>query len=1390
MQACVKQGKLSEVKDLADEEDNTGQASTGTEEIDCTSAQGCLQAGYIKATVWIKAELRSLQQMTLAAKVIASVSPAMQRLLNFAHDWLSSLLPHCLAKVNRVTFGLLTPAEIKAALSKDANMPRSRLFLAVPFLGKDVPSQSSEFAHPDVIVGLTVLAYRYSGLRPADFGVVMDSLMTDFVNDIGPPEEREAFLRHAQWTLHSGGTVRGLARDGDGVSQNLPGLLAHLPEPDLAGQTDKLKRLEPSSGRWLSEPEFLSIYGLYKEWEAAAIDGIEVVQLKFFQRTNEDQMQNLYKLWAKAPRVIHRYLARSVFPEHMRSQRMKISASGQALGGEMLFGRRVGFSGTPSDLLPIELGQCDYESGDDGKMLSTVLDPAVMDCENLQEGWGVDDVLDCVSQMGGENPDRRFQALIDPGALITGYSNLQVAQELLERGLTWCDGVVFLDDDDRQQVLVRATWRVVPADQCGVPLATRFAFYDQIHTTGMDIKHVVNARAAITLGKDMVFRDYVQGAFRMRGIGRGQRITVFLIPEIRQLMARQLSDEQLGKNGAATAAVARASAQSTHEHTLRQIVAWLTINSMESEKVQWQMLCIQNTANIYRKNAFICLHGPHTLGAAQGTRADATLEMESAVSMSKCLSVFNEPIDFNLNAAVPEPVSLKDKLAAALDKHVDFVLTPAQHAAGQAILTEVGYYALLEGGGSGQRLETEQEREQEQEQQKEIQQQKDQEIEIEKFVDRDYSRNEEAPKPWPFTLLACSPSAFTHPGVVRSLRDSEMDAAEDAMRHDSASSDHGRTQIATEGNWCYRLRDFRLKQQASLCFPPYLGVSNNYYNRQWRGLRRLKNVVVVLEWAPSAGAIGPATPAPPVCPVDSEAVLKSAQMLARSSATADSDEEDLSSMSLNAEDLAAAIAELADRPATPDECAALLQRYGSPPAAGMSCAALHALVSSGHLHDEQSGRHFVVVSLAEAETIRRILHVRRGKCTIDGHDTEIALRYSPLSQGGDNSIAHGGAVLDVSSGWARRASGSVGHAETGVPAYQLAVAHGCLRFFDSDTHFSEPAVQVLVRALQWSEACARERFFMTTIGHRRRMECKWEETTLVRAVTLQNEWEALKQRAYSAWIRRCLAQRNLSLWAAFRAFDLDGDGLITGGELSGALRWLDVPARCCSPEDVVDFLEAVDIDRNGHIDYKEFMDELSLKSRHKQDDTEEAEVAADATAVPTLPQVAPEQAEAVREVMVRRIRQRQARARAEKLRQGAVKAALEKQTFNDELRRRDESFVGGSNPNVYEYTAGEEAAAGQPARVQVTEFHFSCGSLPLRAHCNGSCTFKTMGRRLDPNSSPDTFKAPSSADVLSQSSFGSTAMSPSSFGSVPTGGFGAGPSSGLFGASAAVTAFG
>lgn len=66
----------------------------------------------------------------------------------------------------------------------------------MPFVGKDVPSRSSEFAHPDVLIGLTTLAYRYSGLRShtvgrhqSDINRVVAQLKKDFGQQLGSADQ-------------------------------------------------------------------------------------------------------------------------------------------------------------------------------------------------------------------------------------------------------------------------------------------------------------------------------------------------------------------------------------------------------------------------------------------------------------------------------------------------------------------------------------------------------------------------------------------------------------------------------------------------------------------------------------------------------------------------------------------------------------------------------------------------------------------------------------------------------------------------------------------------------------------------------------------------------------------------------------------------------------------------------------------------------------------------------------------------------------------------------------------------------------------------------------------------------------------------------------------------
>jgi hypothetical protein len=95
---------------------------------------------------------------------------------------------------------------------------------------------------------------------------------------------------------------------------------------------------------------------------------------------------------------------------------------------------------------------------------------------------------------------------------------------------------------------------------------------------GMDIQHSLDATAVVTLGKDMTFRDYVQGSFRMRQIGIGQKCEVYIIPEVAQLIERELSNTEMVR---------------TDDNMLEQITAWLVISSMRSERVQSNQLLVQ-----------------------------------------------------------------------------------------------------------------------------------------------------------------------------------------------------------------------------------------------------------------------------------------------------------------------------------------------------------------------------------------------------------------------------------------------------------------------------------------------------------------------------------------------------------------------------------------------------------------------------------------------------------------------------------------------------------------------------------------------------------------------------------------------------------------------------
>jgi len=649
-----------------------------------------------------------LKDKQAASAVHVALDDEYMKMLNLSHDLLRNFLPHVLSKIDRVSFGLLSKQDLKQTLENDPNVSLARRLVAIPFVGKDIPSRASQFSHPDIVIGLSIMAYRYEGLRFSDFENLLQTLREQLDAEFGPYHKRPAALTYKAWVEEAGGKVRGPREDE--VDSDGSAVLVPVGRIGARGSDDI--------------------------WPLHLLD------------LRDDQHMNVtYKLLKNIPSAIRYYLHNFVFPLTMEHHHDKISASGQDLGGDMLFGKRVGFSGTPSDLLPEELGQCEYDEGVDGQIIDFLTSESIVSSRLLDTDWSVSKLLDTIALA---RPP--FHALLDCGALITGMSNLEVAKYLLMNGLPdEFDGVVFLDHKDRKMMLIRHGMNVVRLNQSGIPPQRRFSFYDQIHTTGMDIHQCIDARAALTLGKDMTFRDYAQGAFRMRGIGKGQTIELFVIPEVMRLV----EDQHNRANGSQTqpqtmalqpgndllALASQASfIPSTNSGSSKQLLinvaAWLTVNGMKSENMQFRMLCHQSIDNVTRKRTFDLLTTNYreltqlafahrskefmALATQPGAKAsedgDLGLDLKSSnvfaedndailavvqagtvgsstagrtvgvETIQKSLDILTERLDFSVPNSIPDPVPLSDILRNSVVRRQMFITSDYDKAVIDKIL--------------------------------------------------------------------------------------------------------------------------------------------------------------------------------------------------------------------------------------------------------------------------------------------------------------------------------------------------------------------------------------------------------------------------------------------------------------------------------------------------------------------------------------------------------------------------------------------------------------------------------------------------------------------------------------------------------------------------------
>ena len=110
--------------------------------------------------------------------------------------------------------------------------------------------------------------------------------------------------------------------------------------------------------------------------------------LEWLDCRDSAQLDLAYEVLKSSPFLMEFYL-HELFPRLLRHCDSKLSANGQDLGGDILCSSRLGFSGTPNDLLPKALGACRYASGDDAKMLTALSDLEVVDVAMVEDGWTV-----------------------------------------------------------------------------------------------------------------------------------------------------------------------------------------------------------------------------------------------------------------------------------------------------------------------------------------------------------------------------------------------------------------------------------------------------------------------------------------------------------------------------------------------------------------------------------------------------------------------------------------------------------------------------------------------------------------------------------------------------------------------------------------------------------------------------------------------------------------------------------------------------------------------------------------------------------------------------------------------------------------------------------------
>ncbi|KAK5657566.1 hypothetical protein OQA88_3140 [Cercophora sp. LCS_1] len=353
----------------------------------------------------------------------------------------------------------------------------ARAPLAVPFHAKGVPSEQSEFGHPDVALILTCLSFYHAGITAAQFRQSLQHVLSS----------DDPVAEYDKWT------------QGLGVL----GHLRHCSSISLENeqQVDQLWRILRFSRI------VLNYY-------------INAFVFPAHARQFDLKMQASGWDLPLLPLPRAPYAPGELKPPSAATS----SPSPRPMS--------TGFSGTNDNrlLLPLTIKQQDLESlhHTNAQVLTHLLQPRNREYHCVR--WRVNREEELTAELAR----RRIRVLIDAGAYVLGRDNQSLVKTWLAKD-TQAKAAVYFGADNQpwvqyrseKQALLISTPFAESLDECLV-------YLDEAHTRGVDLGLPRNARGALTLAIGQTKDHTVQAAMRLRALGSTQAVVFFAPPEVHQ----------------------------------------------------------------------------------------------------------------------------------------------------------------------------------------------------------------------------------------------------------------------------------------------------------------------------------------------------------------------------------------------------------------------------------------------------------------------------------------------------------------------------------------------------------------------------------------------------------------------------------------------------------------------------------------------------------------------------------------------------------------------------------------------------------------------------------------------------------------------------------------